>query len=216
MRRLGTVDYAQAQALQQQLVARRKADEIADQLLLCQHSPVVTLGRASDLQYLRVSEAELAARGVALVGSGRGGAITYHGPGQLVAYPILKLEEGRRDLHRYLRDLEEVAILTASHFGLEATRVGGRTGAWVDGAKLAAIGVRASSWVTSHGLSLNLTRLEGFDLIVPCGIADAGVTSLEELLGQPLSLPEVENALCQAFARVFSRDLQEVSDPLVG
>ncbi|MGE0488661.1 MAG: lipoyl(octanoyl) transferase LipB [Vulcanimicrobiota bacterium] len=216
MRRLGTVDYAKSQALQQRLVARRKADEIADQLLLCQHPPVITLGRATDRQYLRVSEAQLAADGIDLVHSGRGGAITYHGPGQLVAYPILKLEESRRDLHGYLRDLEEVAILTAAHFGLEAERVPGRTGAWVNGAKLAAIGVRASAWVTSHGLSLNVTHLKGFDLIVPCGIADAEVTSLERLLGRPAPLLEVENALCQAFAEVFQRNLQEVSEPLFG
>ncbi len=206
MKRLGLVDYGQAQELQKRLVQQRKRDKIEDQLLLVEHPPVITLGKSDDRQLLRVPESHLGS--IELVDSGRGGKITYHGPGQLVAYPILALHPEERDLHRHLRRLEEVVIGLAQDFGLAPTRVPGRTGVWVGREKLAAVGVRASSWVTSHGVAVNVAdRLEGFDLIVPCGLTDAGVTCLERLLGQEPERQEVERLFCKHFETVFKRRL---------
>jgi lipoyl(octanoyl) transferase len=140
--------------------------------------------------------------------TGRGGDVTFHGPGQLVGYPIVDLKPDRQDVHRYVRDLEEVLIRTAADFGLDAGRVKGYSGAWVGDRKLAAIGVRISRWVTSHGFALNVsTDLAGFDLIVPCGIADRGVTSLASLLGRDVSMAEVEAGVRRHFGAVFDRDV---------
>jgi lipoyl(octanoyl) transferase len=144
--------------------------------------------------------------GVAVFEAGRGGDVTYHGPGQLVGYPILDLRPDRCDVHQYVRDLEEVLIQTAAAFGIASGRVPGLTGAWVGADKLAAIGVRIARWITSHGFAFNVsTDLSHFDLIVPCGIVDRGVTSLERLTGRRIGLPEVEDAVIPAFARVFGR-----------
>jgi lipoyl(octanoyl) transferase len=149
----------------------------------------------------------LAARGVEIHETGRGGDVTFHGPGQLVGYPIIDLKPDRQDVHRYVRDLEEVLIRTAADFGLEAARLKGFSGAWVGEAKLAAIGVRISRWVTSHGFALNVTTdLSGFDLIVPCGIADRGVTSLSTLLGREVAMADVERSVVTHFAAVFDRE----------
>jgi lipoyl(octanoyl) transferase len=137
--------------------------------------------------------------------TGRGGDVTYHGPGQVVGYPILDLRPDRCDVHAYVRDLEEVMIRAARRFGVEAGRVAGLTGIWVGPEKLAAIGVRISRWITSHGFAFNVsTDLSHFNLIVPCGITDRGVTSLQKLLGHPVPMPEVEEALAAAFLDVFS------------
>jgi len=206
VRRLGRVAYDKALALQQQLVEDRKAGLIADQLLLLEHPAVVTLGVKSrnDLSHLRTSPEALAAAGVGLFESGRGGDVTYHGPGQLVGYPIIDLNPHRRDVHRYVRDLEEVLIQAVGSFGIEAGRIEGLTGIWVGDAKLAAIGVRISRWVTSHGFALNVnTDLSQFDLIVPCGITDKGVTSMARLLGRSIRMDEVEDRVLTAFASVF-------------
>jgi lipoyl(octanoyl) transferase len=206
VRRLGIVGYADGLELQQQLVEQRKADEIPDQLLLLEHPPVITLGvkaKAGSANVLATPEA-LAAQGVGLFETGRGGDVTYHGPGQLVGYPIISLKPDRCDVHRYVRDLEEVLIRAAGTFGVTAGRAEGLTGIWVGAEKLAAIGVRIARWVTSHGFAFNVTtNLAHFNLIVPCGITDKGVTSLERLLGRPVPMAEVEEAVTGAFREVF-------------
>ena len=198
--------YDEALQLQKQLVEQRKVGEILDQLLLLEHPPVITLGvktRNSPTNIVAGPEA-LAAEGVTVFETGRGGDVTYHGPGQLVGYPILDLKPDRCDVHRYVRDIEEVMIRTAAAFGVEAGRLPGFTGAWVGNDKLAAIGVRISRWVTSHGFAFNVnTALDHFGFIVPCGIADRGVTSLEKLLGRTTPMAEVEAAVEKSFRAVF-------------
>ena len=206
--RLGLVPYRTALDLQAQLVEQRKAQQIPDQLVLLQHPPVITLGVKvrDDRTNVLVDSDELARQGVEVHETGRGGDVTFHGPGQLVGYPILDLNPDRRDVHRYVRDLEDVLIQVAASFGIVAGRQAGLTGAWVGSDKLAAIGVRIARWVTSHGFALNVgTDLRQFDLIVPCGIRDRGVTSLERLVGRPVPMSEVESATVAAFASVFDR-----------
>jgi len=206
VRRLGVVSYADGLALQQALVEDRKAGRIPDQLLLLEHPPVITLGvkNRHDRTHIVASGETLAEQGVSVFETGRGGDVTYHGPGQLVGYPIVDLKPDRCDVHRYVRDLEQVLIQASAAFGVTAGRVPGLTGAWVGNDKLAAIGVRISRWVTSHGFALNVnTNLSHFSLIVPCGIADRGVTSLERLLGYPIQLDRVEVAVMEAFLAVF-------------
>ncbi len=208
--RLGLVPYLDALAIQKDLVDRRKAGEIPDQLLLLQHPPVITLGVKSRNARTHVLEApdRLAERGIDVVDTGRGGDVTYHGPGQLVGYPILDLAPDRRDVHQYVRDLEEVLIRAAAAFGVWATRAPGLTGVWVGDTKLAAIGVRIARWVTSHGFALNVgTNLEHFGLIVPCGLTGKGVTSLDTLTGRSLPMNEVEAAVSASFANVFDREI---------
>jgi lipoyl(octanoyl) transferase len=208
VRRLGTVPYAEALDLQTRLVEQRKAGEIPDQLLLLQHPPVVTLGvrTRSDRSHVLATPEALDAQGVEIFETGRGGDVTYHGPGQLVGYPILDLKPDRCDVHQYVRDIEEVMIRMAASFGITAGRSEGLTGAWVGNEKLAAIGVRIARWVTSHGFAFNVTtNLAHFGLIVPCGITDKGVTSLEKLLGRPVPMDEVETAAIEEFADVFER-----------
>jgi lipoyl(octanoyl) transferase len=208
IRRLGVVSYDEALAVQQQLVEERKAGGIDDVLLLLEHPHVVTLGvkARGSRENVVASVDQLARRKVTLHETGRGGDVTYHGPGQLVGYPIVDLKPDRQDVHRYVRDLEEVLIRTAASFGVEATRVPSLTGVWVGDRKLAAIGVRISRWVTSHGFALNVnTMLDYFDLIVPCGIADRGVTSLEQRLGRRLDLAEVSDVCARHFCDVFGR-----------
>jgi lipoyl(octanoyl) transferase len=210
VQRLGLVPYAEAMVLQKQLVERRRANEIADQLLLLQHPAVITLGVKSrnDRSHVLETPERLAALGIEIVETGRGGDVTYHGPGQLVGYPIIDLNPDRRDVHQYVRDLEEALIQTVDGFGITAGRLPGLTGVWVGNGKLAAIGVRIARWITSHGFALNVgTNLEHFGLIVPCGITDKNVTSIETLIGRPVSMSEVEFAVCRAFADVFDRDL---------
>lgn len=208
VRRLGLMGYDEALALQQQLVEDRRHGRVPDQLLLLQHPPVITLGvkaRSSRAHVLATDEA-LAAEGVDLFETGRGGDVTYHGPGQLVGYPILDLKPDRCDVHGYVRDLEEVLIRVAASFGVGAGRVAGLTGVWVGREKLAAIGVRISRWITSHGFAFNVsTNLEHFNLIVPCGITDRGVTSLSRLLGRSVAIDEVERATVASFCKVFGR-----------
>jgi lipoyl(octanoyl) transferase len=213
VRRLGLVPYADGLELQRSLVEQRKADRIPDQLLLLQHPPVITLGVKvrNDRSHVLASEEELDHAGVELFESGRGGDVTYHGPGQVVGYPIIDLRPDRCDVHRYVRDLEQVMIATAAAFGVDATRVAGLTGAWVGSNKLAAIGVRISRWITSHGFAFNVaTDLAHFGLIVPCGIADRGVTSLSNLLGRAVGQDEVEGAVIRSFADVFDRHVAEL------
>jgi lipoyl(octanoyl) transferase len=208
IRRLGLVAYAEGLALQQRLVEDRKAGRIPDQLLLLQHPPVITLGvkARNDRSHVLATDDTLADEGIELFETGRGGDITYHGPGQLVGYPILDLKPDRCDVHRYVRDLEEVMIRAAASFGVNATRVPGLTGAWVGDDKLAAIGVRIARWITSHGFAFNVdTDLQHFSLIVPCGLAGKGVTSLNKLTGRLVSIDEAETVMAQSFAAVFDR-----------
>lgn len=210
VQRLGRVSYDDGLALQAQLVEQRRSGAIPDTLLLLEHPPVITLGVKTRLgpKHIVASDAELAHEGVTVHETGRGGDVTYHGPGQLVGYPILNLAPNRKDVHVYVRDIEEVLIRTAAAFGVEAKRVTGLTGVWVgpEGReeKLAAIGVRISRWITSHGFAMNVsTDLSHFNLIVPCGIVDRGVTSLEKLLGRSVPMVEAEDAAAAAFASVF-------------
>lgn len=186
--------------LQQDLVQRRKRAEIEDQLLLLEHPPVYTLGRGASLDNLKDPS-------ITPVRTGRGGEITYHGPGQLVVYPILLLEEGRRDLHRYLRDLEQVVIDVCADYDLQAGREMGKTGIWLNGKKLASLGVRASSWVTSHGLAINYgPDLSGFDAIVPCGLQGVEMISLSHVRGE-VDRDDLEERFCRHFSRIFGREI---------
>ncbi len=206
VKRLGLISYAEGLEIQKELVERRKAGQVPDQLLLLEHPPVITLGvkTRNDRSNIVASTASLEAEGVEVFETGRGGDVTYHGPGQLVGYPILDLKPDRCDVHAYVRDIEEVMIRAAAAFGVEAGRFPGLTGAWVGNEKLAAIGVRIAKWVTSHGFAFNVnTTLAHFDFIVPCGITDKGVTSLERLLGRNVPMVEVENAVERAFRDVF-------------
>jgi lipoyl(octanoyl) transferase len=229
VRRLGLMPYREALELQRLLVEERKAGAIPDTLLLLQHPHVLTLGVKGDKGrgHILAPPVRLAELGVDVFETGRGGDVTYHGPGQLVAYPILDLDPDRRDVHRYVRDLEEVMIRVSASFGVEAGRIAGKSGAWVrptgssgaaDGsslpAKIGAVGVRISRWVTSHGIALNVwTDLEYFLLIVPCGIADLGVTSFERELGVHLPMSEVEARFVHFFAQVFGRRIVSAESP---
>jgi len=190
---LGRVGYTEGLALQQRLVVERREGKIEDTLLLLEHPPVITLGRNSDPAHVLEDGEGLRSKGIEVHEIGRGGDVTYHGPGQLVGYPIVKLEEGEKDAHAYLRNLEAGLIDMAAHYAVRARRVPGLTGIWVGDEKLAAIGVRLSSgWITSHGFAFNVaTDLDGFSSIVPCGIRDKGVTSLERLLADCPSIDEV-------------------------
>ncbi len=206
VRRLGLISYAEGLEIQKTLVEQRKSGAIPDQLLLLEHPPVITLGVKTRNQRTNIvaTPEALEAAGVSVFETGRGGDVTYHGPGQLVGYPILDLKPDRCDVHRYVRDLEEVMIRTAAVLGVTSGRFPGLTGAWVGREKLAAIGVRIARWVTSHGFALNVnTSLGHFDLIVPCGITDKGVTSLQKILGHPVQMDEAMAAAEAAFHEVF-------------
>lgn len=212
VRRLGIVPYADGLALQQQLVDDRRAGRIGDTLLLLQHPHVLTIGvRKDGHQHVLATPERLQALGVELHETGRGGDVTYHGPGQIVGYPILDLNPDRRDVHRYVRDLEDVMMRVCVAHGLTADRIAGRSGTWIMSAqdgpeKIGAIGVRVSRWITSHGFAFNVnTDLAYFGLIVPCGISDRGVTSLQKATGRTHDLPAVEDQLTAAFADVFGR-----------
>jgi lipoyl(octanoyl) transferase len=211
IQRLGLVPYGEGLELQARLVRERRADAIPDHLLLLQHPHVITLGTSSHTDHVLLDEAERRLLGIELFETGRGGDVTYHGPGQLVGYPILDLKPDRQDLHRYVRDLEQVLIEALATFGIEAGRREGLTGAWVGDEKVAAIGVRVSSgWITSHGFALNVgTDLGFFDAIVPCGIREYGVTSMERLLRGPVATRDVEDAVVRAFGSVFGRGMAE-------
>jgi lipoyl(octanoyl) transferase len=211
VRRLGVVPFSEALALQQALVEERRAGRLDDVLLLLEHPHVVTFGVRGHggRSHLKVTPEALAARGIEVRETGRGGDVTYHGPGQIVGYPILDLRPDRCDVHRYVRDLEQVLISTAADVGLAAGRIPGLTGVWAGGAKVAAIGVRISRWITSHGFALNVTTdLSFFELIVPCGIADRGVTSFARL-GSTAPQPLVEDRVVERFCEVFDARLAE-------
>jgi lipoyl(octanoyl) transferase len=206
VRRLGRLSYSESLSLQRELVDQRQRQLIGDVLLFVEHPHVLTLGVRGDggRGHILASQDELDASGVEVYEAGRGGDVTYHGPGQVVGYPIVDLRPDRCDVHRYIRDLEEVLIRVAGDFGVTAERVAGLTGVWVGDEKLAAIGVRIARWVTSHGFALNVgTDLDYFRLIVPCGIEGRGVTSLERLLGHTVAREAVENRVMARFCELF-------------
>ena len=205
---LGRLPYAEGLELQQRLVRELGEGAGSEHLLLLEHPHVITLGRNAKPEHVLIGEAMRQARGVALYPTGRGGDVTYHGPGQLVGYPILDLKPDRCDVRRYVRDLEEALIRTAADFGVTAGQEPGLTGVWVGGEKLAAIGVRIARWITSHGFAFNVgTDLSYFNLIVPCGITDHGVTSLEKLTGRKIDLPEVAASAARHLGAVFGREM---------
>jgi len=208
VRRLGTVPYREALTLQEGLVRRRRAGEIPDQLLLLEHPHVLTLGSGARDEHVLVKPERRQAIGLDLSRSGRGGDVTYHGPGQLVGYPILDLKPDRKDVHLYLRSLEEVLIRVLRHYGVEGRRVDASTGVWTSEGKVAAIGIRVSSgWITSHGFALNVsTDLGYFETIVPCGLADRSVTSLERILARTVPMAEAMEVVASEFSTVFGAD----------
>ena len=220
---VGLIGYPEAWALQKRLVAARKTGAIEDVLLLCEHPHVITLGRNGKREHLRASEQVLRQKGVEFHSSDRGGDITYHGPGQLVGYPILNLGAIRKDVVWYVRMLEELMIRATAEFGISAERVTGKTGIWVRGTndsnaaslieeKLGAIGVHISRWVTSHGFAYNVsTDLRYFDLIVPCGITGRKATSLEKILGRAVTRKEVVQPTVRNFGEVFGLEMRETS-----
>src|SRR5467141_2258689 len=213
---LGLIGYAEAWELQKRVVAARKAGAIEDVLLLCEHSPVITLGRSGKRENLLASEHVLRQKGVEFHATDRGGDITYHGPGQIVGYPILNLGAIRRDVLWYVRMLEEAMIRATAELGVAAKRVEGKTGIWIENGnaeeKLAAIGVHISRWVTSHGFAYNVsTDLRYFDLIVPCGIADRKATSLEKLLGRSVKREEIAPRIANHLGEVFGLELKQTS-----
>lgn len=211
VRRLGLINYEEGLKTQEAAVEARKNEALLDQLLLLQHPHVLTLGRGADQNNVLVDENTRAAKGVQLFKTGRGGDVTYHGPGQIVGYPIIDLKPDRCDVHRYVRDIEEVMIRVARDYGIDAVRIPGLTGIWVGDEKLGAIGVRIARWITSHGFAFNVnTDLTYFNLIVPCGITDHGVTSLEKLLGKKVEISEAEERLARHFGDVFGRKMVEV------
>lgn len=206
---LGLVPYGEACEIQRELVEQRKAREIPDTLLLLEHPPVITLGRNGRREHILSEVKELALDGIEVVETNRGGDVTYHGPGQLVGYPILDLSRIRKDVVWYLRSLEEALILTIEELGLPAGRRRGMTGVWVGQAKVAAIGVHISRWVTSHGFALNVeTDLDAFRHIVPCGIAAHPVGSLRQLLGRAVDRLAVEQPLVHHLGEVFGRRME--------
>ncbi len=209
VQQLELVDYAEGLRLQRELVAQRKAGLAPDTLLLLEHPHVYTLGRNARKENLLASTEMFAAQGAQVFETDRGGDVTYHGPGQLVGYPILDLTRHRRDIAWYMRSLEEVLIRVATDFGVEASRISGSTGVWVGNEKLAAMGVHLSRWVTSHGFAFNVnTDLRYFDWIVPCGLRDKGVTSLARLLHRPVEMDAVVGRVVVHFGEVFGVEME--------
>jgi lipoyl(octanoyl) transferase len=205
---LGRLSYDDGLRLQQSAVERLRDTESPEQLLLLEHPHVFTLGRGANAKNILADNEMLQTNAVEVHETGRGGDVTYHGPGQLVGYPIINLKPDRCDVHRYVRDLEEVLLRTIAELGVTGSRIQGLTGVWVGNEKIAAIGVRIARWITSHGFALNVnTDLSYFKMIVPCGIVDKGVTSLSRILNRPIPLRDVAALASSHFASVFGRDI---------
>jgi len=205
---MGVTDYRSTWNLQRRLLELRVAGRIPDVLMLNEHTPVYTFGKSSDDNHLLANDSELLANHADVVHVDRGGDITYHGPGQLVGYPILDLNNYYNDVHRYLRDLEEVIVRSLNEFGIAARRDNDFTGVWVGNEKIAAIGVKVSHWVTMHGFALNVnTDLSYFDRIIPCGIFHRGVTSMQMLIGKQISIDEVSRSIVTRFGDVFGSEI---------
>jgi lipoyl(octanoyl) transferase len=207
--RVGRIAYADAHALQERLVAARKLAQVSDLVLLLEHPKVITLGRAAKRENILLDDAALREAGYELFETGRGGDVTFHGPGQLVAYPIIDLAPERQDVRRYVSDLEETMIQVCADYGVSAARVAGLNGAWVGLGKVGAVGVRISRWVTMHGFALNVnTALDMFGAIVPCGIRGRSVTSLARELGREVSMRDVETHAAEHLAARLGAALQ--------
>jgi lipoyl(octanoyl) transferase len=205
---LGPVAYADGLRMQERAVERLRSGEGAEQFLLVEHPHVFTLGRGADGRNILADPVQLQAHSIEVHETGRGGDVTYHGPGQIVGYPIINLKPDRCDVHRYVRDLEESLIRSIADFGITGTRISGLSGVWVGDEKIAAIGVRIARWITSHGFALNVnTDLDYFRMIVPCGITDKGVTSISRLLGRTVDMQEVVESVTRHFAQVFGREI---------
>ncbi|MHB8652900.1 MAG: lipoyl(octanoyl) transferase LipB [Terriglobia bacterium] len=206
---LGLLDYDEGLRLQRQRVAQRKNSEIPDTLLLLEHPHVYTLGRNAKREHLLISQERLLQLGAQVFETDRGGDITYHGPGQLVGYPILDLTQHRRDISWYMRSLEDIFIGVAAEYGVRASRLPGAAGVWAGDAKLVAMGVHVSRWVTSHGFAFNVnTDLEYFDYIIPCGLRDKGVTSLQQLLDKNVETESVIQRVVKGFGETFGLEMQ--------
>ena len=209
---LGKTKYADAWELQKRIFSARLARRIDDVLLLTEHEHVYTLGKAADDNHLLAKNEELSKKGVDVYWIDRGGDITYHGPGQIVGYPIIDLNQHYNDIHRYLRDIEEAIIRTFDDYGISAGREPEFTGVWVKNEKVAAIGVKVSKWITMHGFALNVnTDLSYFDRIIPCGIFHKGVTSIHNILGKEISLIEVHQHLIKHFSQLFQWEVKQIS-----
>ena len=205
---LGLVSYTDGLRMQEQAVEQIKTGDGSERLLLLEHPHVFTLGRGADPINILASREQLQSHSIEVHETGRGGDVTYHGPGQLVGYPIINLKPDRCDVHRYVRDVEEVLIRTIADFGVTGERIKGLTGVWVGNEKIAAIGVRIARWITSHGFALNVnTDLSYFRMIVPCGITDKGVTSLSQILGRQIQMQEVARVAAHHFGEVFERNI---------
>ncbi|MGE5325481.1 MAG: lipoyl(octanoyl) transferase LipB [Deltaproteobacteria bacterium] len=214
---LGTIGYAAGLEIQRQRVAARKTGEISDTLLLLEHPHVYTLGRNAREGNILVSRERLAALGAEVFETDRGGDVTYHGPGQLVGYPILDLTRHKRDLAWYMRSIEQVLIAATADFGVSAGRLPGCTGVWVGNGKLAAMGVHVSRWVTSHGFAFNVSPdLSYFEHIIPCGIRNKQVTSLEKLLGRRVEMQAVAERVVEHFGAVFGLEMVAHRPALAG
>jgi lipoate-protein ligase B len=202
---MGVIGYEKCYALQRELVARRRLGLAGDSLIIAEHRPVFTIGRSGSIENLLADRSELRQRGIEVLCTDRGGDITFHGPGQIVAYPIIDLSRRKRDLHLYMRDLERSAIDFLKGYSLDAERRPGKTGVWACGAKVAFIGIGASGWITYHGMSVNInTDLEYFSMIRPCGMDGLRVLSLKDILGRPLDMDEVKRRLSDSIARVLN------------
>lgn len=209
---LGVVDYDDAFALQKRHVERLQRNEGDDVLMFVEHPHVITVGRNADGRAIVADRCAIEGRGAKVVTTDRGGDVTYHGPGQLVGYPIIRLEPGRRDIRRYVSDLEQVVIDTLADFGVDAARHPEHRGVWVEGRKIASLGIRVSRWVTSHGFALNVaTDLSYFSLMNPCGIAGCTMTSLERECADPVSMAAVRERVTVHFGNVFAREMHEES-----
>jgi lipoate-protein ligase B len=207
------MEYDRALRLQMRISDAKKRGFVEDVLLLLEHPPTITLGRNGKWNHLLVSEQTLAERGIVRREVDRGGDITYHGPGQLVGYPILELQTGERDVHRYMRNLEDLILRIMNSYGIRGTRRDRFTGVWTDSGKIAAMGVHISRWITRHGFALNVnTDVAGFDLIIPCGISGAGIASMASILNRALYMEEVASRLIPSFGAVFNRSMTLISE----
>jgi lipoyl(octanoyl) transferase len=204
---LGLIDYEDALKLQQELVSKRRLGAIDDSLLIVEHPPVYTIGRSGSRDNLLVKEGFLTEKGIKVLDADRGGDITFHGPGQLVVYPVMDLKDRSRDLHIYLRDLEDAAIRFLKKYGIEGKRIKDATGVWVGDEKIASIGVAAKDWVTYHGLSININNdMKFFSMINPCGMKNIKVTSMKEVLGREVPMYEARKAFLEEFNIVFGME----------
>ncbi len=210
---LGVVPYSDALALQEEAVRRCAENPEFEQLFLLEHPHVFTLGRGADESNILASAGKLSEESIEVHHIGRGGDVTYHGPGQLVGYPIINLRPDRCDVHRYVRDLEEALIRTIGDFGISGQRITGLTGVWAGNEKIAAIGVRIARWITSHGFALNVnTDLDYFNMIVPCGITGKGVASISKIVGRAVEMRAVAEAAAARFGEVFDRAIEVTGD----